>query len=433
MMALLEKTTISQVVQRKVAANESFLDLAKRYAATPGTVVLCSGGEFDSVNSHFLAIHPWLFCEGDRERLSLSVHGETEQTTGCPWQFLEEIHKAFTFTFPVEKTNVASGLFGYLSYELKDYTETLLRTTVDDLHLPLFYFTSPLFVVEQRVEEEFLIISTPCFSHEKEVDALQRIDTLCEQWKEKPPARSPFMATSPYRSCFSKEEYLEAVSKVRSYIRDGDIYQANLSQRFSCSFSGDPFDLFHKLFEENPAPFFSYLNCGSHQIVSSSPERFLSQQGCFLESRPIKGTMPRGFSEQEDVEKKNALLESGKNSAELSMIVDLIRNDLGKVSQTGTVEVVSHKALESYSNVHHLVSVVQGKKRDEVSSVNTLRALFPGGSITGCPKIRAMEIIDEFESVVRHVYTGAIGYLSFHDTMDFSIAIRTAIVKENKL
>ncbi len=432
-MKLLEKYSITQIVQRTVEVEESFLCLARRYANRLGTTVLCSGGDFDSSRSHYLAFDPWLICRGKKKGITLTVQGETEDTCGCPWGLLDQIQRAFSPAFSAEDTAIATGLFGYLSYELKDFTEKLCRTTIDDLHLPLLYFTSPLFVLEQRVGSRVLTISTPCFSSEMKCDAERRVDTLLEQWKEPQREVSPFCATESARSCFTKQQYLNSVEKVRKYIFEGDIYQANVSQRFSCAFTGDPFELFERLFENNPAPFFAYLHCGDHHIVSSSPERFIAQRGMTLESRPIKGTLPRGRDREEDRENRDALLESEKNGAELSMIVDLVRNDLGKISQVGSVEVSKHKQLESYSNVHHLVSCITSKKAPDVSSVDVLQALFPGGSITGCPKIRAMEIIDEIEPVVRHVYTGAIGYISFHDTMDFSIAIRTAITKNKRL
>ncbi|MBF0203621.1 MAG: chorismate-binding protein, partial [Desulfamplus sp.] len=225
------------------------------------------------------------------------------------------------------------------------------------------------------------------------------------------------------------------------YIKAGDIYQVNLSQRFTTGFQGDPYALFLKLFQKNPAPFFSFVNAGDHQIISTSPERFIKRNGDLIETRPIKGTMPRAkknhegktLDSQKDKALGEALLNSFKDDAELSMIVDLMRNDLGKVAMGGTVRVKEHKRLEPYDNVFHLVSIVEATLAQGKSSVDIIRATFPGGSITGCPKIRSMEIIDELESVRRHVYTGSVGYISFHDTMDLSIAIRTAVVAGGKI
>ncbi|MBW1912814.1 MAG: bifunctional anthranilate synthase component I family protein/aminotransferase class IV, partial [Deltaproteobacteria bacterium] len=223
------------------------------------------------------------------------------------------------------------------------------------------------------------------------------------------------------------------IGKIIEYIASGHVYQVNMSQRFEMDFRGDGFELFKKLYMNNPAPFFAYINAGDHQIVSTSPERFIKRTGSMVETRPIKGTLPRGRTDDEDRELGQRLLKSRKDDAELSMIVDLLRNDMGKVCDGGSVRVEEHKRLEAYENVFHLVSIVKGDLAGAADSVDLIKATFPGGSITGCPKIRAMEIIDELEPRRRHIYTGAIGYISFHDTMDLSIAIRTATIYNGKV
>lgn len=217
------------------------------------------------------------------------------------------------------------------------------------------------------------------------------------------------------------------------YIAAGDVYQVNMSQRFQTDFSGDPWALFQTYYRQNPAPFFAYINAGDHQVVSTSPERFLLLDCQRVETRPIKGTRPRGKNPTEDNIFRNELQASKKDDAELSMIVDLLRNDIGKVCRAGSVRVSGHKRLEAYQNVYHLVSIVEGRLDPDCDAVDLIRAAFPGGSITGCPKVRAMEIIDELESRCRHIYTGSIGYVSFHDTMDLSIAIRTATIAHGKM
>jgi para-aminobenzoate synthetase component 1 len=227
-------------------------------------------------------------------------------------------------------------------------------------------------------------------------------------------------------SVFSRAEYLSAVEAIRRYIVEGDVYQVNMSQRFQAPFNGDPFDCFATMYAANPAPFFAYINAGDHQIVSTSPERFIQLRNGSVETRPIKGTRPRGKTPAEDDALRRELQESAKEDAELSMIVDLLRNDIGKVCRPGSVRVLEHKRLEAYQNVYHQVSIVKGELDPGMDAVDLLRATFPGGSITGCPKIRAMEVIDELEPVRRHIYTGSIGYLGFDGTMDLSIAIRTA-------
>ena len=251
-------------------------------------------------------------------------------------------------------------------------------------------------------------------------------------------ARGPGLASADQQngrpvSNFSKHSFMQAVQKVRGYIIDGHIYQANISQRYSIPLVDNPYDTFLRMYRLNPGSFFAYINGGDFQVLSTSPERFLYQNNGYVESRPIKGTRPRGRTPQADLNLREELAGSAKDEAELSMIVDLMRNDLSRVCQGGSVTVKNHKSIEAYANVFHLVSTVTGRLQPGRTGLELIRASFPGGSITGCPKIRAMEIIDEIEPHARSVYTGSIGYLSFHDSMDLNIAIRTAIVRDNTL
>jgi para-aminobenzoate synthetase component 1 len=225
---------------------------------------------------------------------------------------------------------------------------------------------------------------------------------------------------------------MRKVEKIKDYIVKGDVYEVNLSHRCEVPFEGDPYALFQRLYELNPAPFSAYLPFGDHIIISSSPERFLYADKNFIETRPIKGTAPRGKTPDEDMRIKDELARSTKDDAELAMIVDLLRNDLGKVSEYGSVKVREHKRIEKYPNVWHLVSIIEGKLRAEENYGSLLRACFPGGSITGCPKIRSMEIIDELERYTRGIYTGTV-FIANNTRFESSIVIRTAIVHKNNL
>ena len=236
-------------------------------------------------------------------------------------------------------------------------------------------------------------------------------------------------ATAPPRSAVQRDEYEAAVRQALEYIAAGDCYQVNLSQRFSTPLSGPAWSLYERLRRRSPAPYAAYLDCGDHQVLSSSPELFLRVRGREVETRPIKGTRPRGGTPEEDAALRAELLASAKDAAELVMIVDLERNDLGRVCEYGSVHVPALRELESYRNVHHLVATVRGRLREEIDPLGCLRALFPGGSITGAPKIRAMEIIEELEPVRRGVYTGAIGWVDGHGNGEWNIAIRTLVVK----
>jgi para-aminobenzoate synthetase component 1 len=236
------------------------------------------------------------------------------------------------------------------------------------------------------------------------------------------------------RSTFTHRGYLDAVARVREYIVAGDIFQANLSQRFQVPLREPPFELYRRLRRRNPAPFAAYLGFGGVTVLSASPERFLRlEPDGEVETRPIKGTRPRGLGPMHDAALGRALAESVKDRAENVMIVDLLRNDLSRVCRPGTVRVPELFALEQHPTVHHLVSTVVGELEPGADAVDLVRAAFPGGSITGAPKVRAMEIIAELEPTRRGVYCGSIGYLSATGAMDTSIVIRTFVLRDGEL
>jgi para-aminobenzoate synthetase component 1 len=237
------------------------------------------------------------------------------------------------------------------------------------------------------------------------------------------------------RSTFTHPAYLDAVARVREYIVAGDIFQANLSQRFQGRWTGPPFDLYRRLRRQNPAPFAAYLGFGDMAVLSASPERFLrlDEDRRRIETRPIKGTRPRGLGPMHDAALGRALAESEKDRAENVMIVDLLRNDLSRVCRPGTVRVPELFALEHHPTVHHLVSTVVGEIEPGSGAVELIRAAFPGGSITGAPKVRAMEIIAELEPTQRGVYCGSIGYVSATGAMDTSIVIRTFLARDGQV
>lgn len=243
------------------------------------------------------------------------------------------------------------------------------------------------------------------------------------------PARWPVPGMTGIASTFSRAAYHEMVGRTRDYILAGDIFQANLSQRLEAPWRASPFSLYRRLQRHNAAAFAAYFDIGDAAIVSASPERFLRLRGEHVETRPIKGTVPRGVTPMHDLALDRALQSSEKDRAENVMIVDLLRNDLSRVCRDHTVDVPELWHIERFSSVQHLVSTVTGRLRAGTDAIDLLRATFPGGSITGAPKVRAMHIIHELEPTRRSVYTGAIGYIGFDGTMDTSISIRTFIVK----
>ncbi len=326
------------------------------------------------------------------------------------------------------------GAVGYLSYDLGNYLEKLPKTAKDDTNVYDLYFGFYNYVIVIDHLEGKTYIATPDLDIEKEKlilklveekiknAELRGIDNICYEEKN--------IDSIKLKSNFTKEEFKNAVKKVQNYIKQGDIYQANLTQRFSGKTNLSSYELYRDLRRISPAPFGAYLNFEGYNILSNSPERFIKCINNKIETRPIKGTRPRGINKEEDLRLQEELKNSEKDRAELLMIVDLERNDIGRISKIGSVKVPELFVIEPYANVNHLVATVVGEIEDNKDCIDVIKATFPGGSITGAPKIRAMEIIDELEPTQRNVYTGSIGYIGFNGDMDLNIAIRT-IVKED--
>lgn len=425
---------VTDVRSRVFPLDCAFDALAARFAHEPGCVVLLSGSDQDCARYHILALHSWLTLRGRHGQAEISLDGTPHLIDHPPLDVLDAVLGRCRLSTDEKWAPVAAGLFGYLAYDLKDNLEVLPRTSMDDLNLPHLYWVAPSLIVVHDKMADTTVVHAPVRGDQGQRSAEAAIDGFLFEIQQPAPAPGSFSGDGrPMVSNFSQSDYEAAVQRIREYIAAGDVYQVNFSQRFEMGFRGDAFSLFRSLYQMNPAPFFAFVNAGDHQIVSTSPERFLMQRGRQVETRPIKGTRPRGKSPDADRAMQAELSGSPKDDAELSMIVDLLRNDIGRACTGGSVTVTEHKRLEAYQNVYHLVSVVDGILAEGNNSVDLIRATFPGGSITGCPKIRSMEIIDELESHRRHVYTGSIGYIGFHDTMDLSIAIRTATIVGNRL
>ena len=254
---------------------------------------------------------------------------------------------------------------------------------------------------------------------------------------DKLPAKSDHVTQAvneeDFVSGFTEQGYMDAVSKAKQYIVDGDIMQVVLSQRLTIPFNAPPLNLYRALRSLNPSPYMYYLDLGDHHIVGSSPEILVRLEDGLVTVRPIAGTRPRGKDEASDIALEKELLADPKELAEHLMLIDLGRNDAGRVSKISTVKLTDKMVVERYSHVMHIVSNVTGELEDGLSSMDVLRATFPAGTVSGAPKIRAMEIIDEFEPVKRGIYSGAVGYLSWNGNMDTAIAIRTAVIKDKHL
>ncbi|MEZ4412861.1 MAG: aminodeoxychorismate synthase component I [Gemmatimonadales bacterium] len=326
------------------------------------------------------------------------------------------------------------GVAGFLGYEFGRRLERLPVPRADDLALPDAWFGAYDWVISWDHEQGRAWVMAgqrgrgaagPSATSRIE-DIVQRLRAPATTVKASHNVSAPDVASG-----FTREEYLRAVERVRQYILAGDIFQANMSQRFSAPWTDEPFNFYRRLVAANPAPFSAYFQGDGFAVASASPERFLSVDTAgHVETRPIKGTRPRGATPAEDRRLADELLTSAKDRAENVMIVDLLRNDLSKVCRPGSVEVPALCALESHPTVHHLESIVTGRLEPERTAADLLRAAFPGGSITGAPKVRAMEILTELEPVARGVYCGTIGWLGLTGAMDSSIAIRTVTLQD---
>ncbi len=368
-----------------------------------------------------MGCEPFLVFRSKARRISLEwADGKRQEFDGDPFLELKKLMARYKDEGP-GFFPFGSGCVGYFAYDMKNLVERLPEKARDDLDLPdciLGFYDSA--VVYDHACDEFHVTGRGL--------GLEKILSEARRQENAPPPPSP---AEPEPN-FTVREYVRAVEKAKEYIRRGDIYQVNLSQRFETGFSGDPFSLYCRLRDASPAPFSAYLDFGEVKILSSSPERFLLKRGDYVETRPIKGTRPRGEDARGDASLERDLAASAKDRAEHVMIVDLERNDLGRVCEYGSVRPSEMFSLERYSTVFHLVSTVSGRLRPGTDALDCLRAAFPGGSITGAPKIRSMEIIEELEPVKRSIYTGAIGYISFDGNMDTSIAIRTIVIKGKK-
>jgi len=407
------------------------------FASRPFSFFLDSGLDKYKLGRYsFMGSDPFLVLKSHGDRISLIREGVEEVGQGNPFDVLGEMLEMYTLDGSQIDVPFVGGAVGYFSYDLCHFIERLPTNAVDDLHLPECYLGFYDAVIAfDNLEKKTCVVSTG-FPETEESARLYRAAERLQELKSRillspPPTITENIISGKdpeLKSNFSHEGYLEAVATAREYICAGDIFQVNLSQRFDVDLCIQSYDLYKRLRKINPAPFANYFNFDGVSIVGSSPERFLKVRGDWVETRPIKGTRPRGGTPDKDKALAESLLASIKDRAENIMIVDLERNDIGRVCRYGTVRVSELAVLETYPTVFHLTSTVIGQLRESKSRTDLLKATFPGGSITGAPKVRAMEIIDELEPTRRSVYTGSLGYISFNGDMDLDIVIRTIIV-----
>lgn len=409
---------------------------AERLAGLPHLAWLDSAMPHSSLGRYsYLAADPY-------DVLHVGVRGATlggEPVAGDPLDALAEALAAQRAAALPGLPPFQGGAIGFVSYDYGRRLERLPAPALDDLAVPDAVL--PLYdwvVAADHARNKAWLISTGAPEREgpaREDCALARADdALARLLKPAATRASPVQPALTFRSNFTRAAYVEAIARTVEYVLAGDIFQANIAQRFLADLSAgfDPWAFYKRLRTRNAAPFAAYLAFGEIVVASSSPERFVRVEGDRVEARPIKGTSKRWADPHADGSSSRALLDSEKDRAENVMIVDLLRNDLSRVCRPGTVEVPKLCGLETYASVHHLVSVVTGRLREGLGVADLLKASFPGGSITGAPKLRAMEIIAELEANARGVYCGSIGWIGFSGDADFNIAIRTATISKGK-
>ena len=422
------------MLKHEIPYQTNSAELFAKIADWPWAVFLDSGQPMSQFGRYDIMVaNPFVRLVTNGEQ-TVIVDGMGERSSkNDPFELLKETLSPYR----IAKTELPfeGGAIGYFAYDLARRVEHLPSVSLDAENMPqmMVGIYDWALVVDHQLRRTYLV--SHGMNGETEVDW----PSLCAIFDGPlmQATQADFKISSALQSNMNYTQYGAAFNRLTQYIHEGDCYQVNLAQRFSAHASGDAWTAYLALRDISPAPFMSYMNLGdaqsSLQVLSASPERFLQVHGKHVETRPIKGTRPRSDNAVEDASNANDLQNSPKDRAENLMIVDLLRNDISKVCETGSVRADKLFALESFANVHHLVSTVTGKLAEDKTAIDLLRACFPGGSITGAPKLRAMEIIEELEPDRRGLYCGAIGYVGFDGNMDTNIAIRTAVYSDDEI
>lgn len=383
------------------------------------------------------------------KRVSIYRGDELQEQFDCedPLEFVKEFQQRFRAPHIDKLPGFSGGLVGYFAYDCVRYVEPHLQksTPPDELHTPeiLLMVSDELLVFDTLRGKIHLLVHANPEQGDTLASCEARLDELEKLLRETLPQLSPMAKTessggkpaceSQFASSYGEQRFLEDVGRIKEYILSGDAFQVVLAQRLSLDFSGEPINLYRALRCLNPSPYMYFLNLGDHHIVGSSPEILARLEQGEMTVRPIAGTRRRGRTEEEDLALEAELVADPKEIAEHLMLIDLGRNDVGRVCQPGTVKLTEKMVVERFSHVMHITSNVAGKVKPDLDAIDVLRAALPAGTLSGAPKIRAMEIIDELEPVKRGIYGGAVGYLSWNGNMDTAIAIRTAVIKGGKI
>lgn len=385
---------------------QDFLKQAEMLIDQHPVVLLESQLEGQSENqTSWLAANPCVEITAVGNKITTKIDGSQESTfSNDPWQSFRKI-----------RNDYPGWYFGYLGYDLKNFTENLHSNNPDLTGAPDMYFFKP----DQLIK----------YDHQTGITEV--IKGRMDEWKK--PVRESFYNVGEIKQMTKRRDYLDRINQAQKMIKEGEFYEINLSHTLCSTFQGDPFALYQAMKKKGPVPFGAYLSLDRHVVCSASPERFLCKRGERVFSQPIKGTAPREQDPEKDRVAKSRLLGSEKDRAENLMIVDLVRHDLSRVAKPGSVRVPELFDLQSFETVHQLISTVEGLVGPEVDPVDILKNCFPMGSMTGAPKIRAMEIIEELEDYKRGIYSGAVGYISPDHDFDFNVVIRSAVLSGSQL
>ncbi|MFD2444287.1 aminodeoxychorismate synthase, component I [Bacillus sp. CGMCC 1.16607] len=378
------------------------------------------------------AFQPFAKLVGKSGRLIIDNNNEQQEFLGNPLRLMRDWMKDFQIESKEDIPDFKGGAIGFISYDYARYIEKLPAWAEDDLQLPdiCFFAYKEWFIYDHKTSELWLL-----FLHEEHEDINEKVEHWLHKWQQsvkEDRSIKKIDMEEVFHVSMDEQQFIDAVEKVQKYISAGDVFQVNLSVRQSKNLAVEAMDVYEQLRQLNPSPYMGYFHSPEFQLVSASPELLIKKKGKEVSTRPIAGTRSRGKDEAEDLQLANELIENEKERAEHVMLVDLERNDLGRVCQFGTVQVDEFMVIEKYSHVMHIVSNVKGELAADKDEYDLIDAVFPGGTITGAPKVRTMEIIEELEPVQRGIYTGSLGWIGFDGDTELNIVIRTMLVKEGQ-
>ncbi|PPA72468.1 anthranilate synthase component I [Jeotgalibacillus proteolyticus] len=382
----------------------------------------------------FIAASPYaeLIGEGNKTTFSNYVKKTSFTKEDKPLKVLEKLLKSQEIT-PPEGHPFAGGAIGYIGYDAIRLYEDIGAIPKDELEMPdvhLMFYDTIVMYDHKRYEVTITVLNPEGHYSDEELDV--KLEKVLSQLTDYGSIKADLdqLSILEYTSNIEHEDFLEAVKIAKSHIKRGDIFQIVLSQRLSAPFTGSPFSFYRKLRQDNPSPYMFFIQFDGYTVLGASPESLIKVEGRDVTTNPIAGTRKRGATEEEDQLLEEELLKDEKELAEHRMLVDLGRNDLGKVCEIGTVELTKYMTVEKYQHVMHIVSEVKGKLAGEMSGLEALVSTLPAGTVSGAPKIRAMQLLNELETVKRGVYSGAVGYVGFDGNLDFALAIRTMVIKD---